>query len=85
MRLFLLNVTTEDERMLIDKAFAISAAEWYALSKWTKETNNLQGWQRSIIFSVAQLVARNRKPSYKQAVQVLKIYEEAIDKGFNKL
>ena len=80
-----LNVTTEDEKMLIDKAFAISAAEWYALSKWAKETNNFQGWQRSIIFSVAQLVARNRKPSYKQAVQVLKIYEEAIDKGFNKL
>ena len=80
-----LNVTTEDERALIDKAFAISAAEWYALSKWAKETDNFQGWQRSIIFSVAQLVARNRKPSYKQAVQALKIYEEAIDKGFNKL
>ena len=80
-----LNVTTEDERALIDKAFAISAAEWYALSKWAKETDNFQGWQRSIIFSVAQLVARNRKPSYKQSVQALKIYEEATDKGFNKL
>ena len=80
-----LNVTTEDERVLIDKAFAISAAEWYALSKWAKETDNFQGWQRSIIFSVAQLVARNRKPSYKQSVQALKIYEEATDKGFNKL
>ena len=80
-----LNVTTEDERALIDKAFAISAAEWYALSRWAKETDNFQGWQRSIIFSVAQLVARNRKPSYKQSVQALKIYEEATDKGFNKL
>ena len=80
-----LNVTTEDERALIDKAFAISAAEWYALSKWAKDTDNFQGWQRSIIFSVAQLVARNRKPSYKQSVQALKIYEEATDKGFNKL
>ena len=80
-----LNVTTEDERALIDKAFAIAAAEWYALSKWAKETDNFQGWQRSIIFSVAQLVARNRKPSYKQSVQALKIYEEATDKGFNKL
>lgn len=80
-----LNVTTEDERALIDKAFAISAAEWYALSKWAKETDNFQGWQRSIIFSVAQLVARNRKPSYRQSVQALKVYEEAIDKGFSKL
>ena len=80
-----LNVTTEEERVLIDKAAAISAAEWYALSKWAKETDNFQGWQRSIVFSVAQLIARNRKPSYKQAVQALKVYEEAVQKGFNKL
>lgn len=80
-----LNVTTEDEQALIDKAFAISAAEWFALSRWAKETDNFQGWQRSILFSVGQLVARGHKPSYKQSVQVLKIYEEAVQKGFNKL
>ncbi len=80
-----LNVATEDEVEMIEKAFAISAAEWFALSKWAKETNNFQGWQRSILFSVGQLAARNRKPSYKQSVQALKIYEEAIQKGFNKL
>ena len=79
------NVVTEEEKALIEKAVAISAAEWYALSKWAKDTNNFQGWQRSILFSVAQLIARNHKPSYKQAVQALKIYEEAIDKGFYKL
>lgn len=80
-----LNITTEEERTLIDKASAIAAAEWYALSKWAKETDNFQGWQRSIVFSVAQLIARNHKPSYKQAVQALKVYEEAVQKGFNKL
>ena len=80
-----LNITTEEERALIDKASAIAAAEWYALSKWAKETDNFQGWQRSIVFSVAQLIARNHKPSYKQAVQALKVYEEAVQKGFNKL
>ena len=79
------NVVTEEEKALIEKAVGISAAEWYALSKWAKDTNNFQGWQRSILFSVAQLIARNHKPSYKQAVQALKIYEEAIDKGFYKL
>lgn len=80
-----LNIATEDEVETIEKAFAISAAEWFALSKWAKETNNFQGWQRSILFSVGQLAARNRKPSYKQSVQALKIYEEAVQKGFNKL
>ncbi len=80
-----LNVTTDDELEIIEKAFAISAAEWFSLSKWAKDTNNFQGWQRSIMFSVGQLVARGRKPSYKQAVQALKTYEEAIQKGFNNI
>ena len=80
-----LNIATEEERAIIDKAAVISAAEWYALSKWAKETNNFQGWQRSLVFSVAQLIARNRKPSYKQAVQALKVYDEAVQKGFNKV
>lgn len=80
-----LNIATEDEVEIVEKAFAIPAAEWFAISKWAKDTNNFQGWQRSIMFSVGQLVARKRKPSYKQAVQALKTYEEAIQKGFNKL
>lgn len=80
-----LNVTTEDELAVIDKAFTIPASEWFALSRWAKETDNFQGWQRSLLFSVGQLVARRRKPSYKQAVQALKVYDEAVQKGFNKL
>lgn len=80
-----LNVTTEEELGVIDQVFSISASEWFALSKWAKETDNFQGWQRSILFSVGQLIARGRKPSYKQAVQASKIYKEAINKGFNKL
>lgn len=80
-----LNVTTEKELAVINQVFAIPASEWFALSKWAKETDNFQGWQRSILFSVGQLVARGRKPSYKQAVQASKIYKEATNKGFNKL
>lgn len=80
-----LNVTTEEELAVIDQVLAIPASEWFALSKWAKETDNFQGWQRSILFSVGQLVARGRKPSYKQAVQASKIYKEATNKGFNKL
>lgn len=80
-----LNVATEKELEYINKASEISAGEWFALSKWAKETDNFQGWQRSILFSVGQLTARGRKPSYKQAVQALKIYDEAKSKGFNKV
>lgn len=77
-----LNIATEEEACVVKAAGEISAATWYALSKWAKETDNFQGWQRSIVFSVGQIVARGKQPSYKQAVQALKVYDEATNKGF---
>ena len=76
------NVTSEDEKELIQRACSIAASTWYALSKWAKKTDNFQGWQRSIVFSVGQLIARGKKPSYKQSRQALIVYDEAINKGF---
>lgn len=76
------NVASESEQKLIERAASIEAKTWYALSRWAKETNNFQNWQRSIVFSVGQAIARGRKPSYKQSVQALKVYDEAIKKGF---
>lgn len=76
------NSVTEEEEKTIDRAADIPASTWYALSKWAKETNNFQGWQRSIVFSVGQLIARGKKPSLKQSVQALKVYDEATLKGF---
>lgn len=76
------NSVTEEEGKTIDRAADIPASTWYALSKWAKETNNFQGWQRSIVFSVGQLIARGKKPSLKQSVQALKVYDEAVLKGF---
>ena len=76
------NVVTDEEKAVIDQVIAISPKTWYALSKWAKETNNFQGWQRSLLFQVGQIVARKKVPSYKQAVQAMKAYEEAVKKGF---
>ena len=76
------NVPSEVQTELIEEVSALGASTWYALSKWSKETNNFQGWQRSIIFSVAQVIARGKKPSYKQSIQAMKVYEEASAKGF---
>lgn len=76
------NMPSSAQIELIEKASSLSALTWFALSKWSKETNNFQGWQRSIIFSVGQVIARGKKPSYKQSVQAMKVYEEAIAKGF---
>lgn len=76
------NAVTEDEEKIIERAAGVQASTWYALSKWAKETNNFQGWQRSIVFSVGQLIAREKKPSLKQSIQALKVYDEAVMKGF---
>lgn len=78
-----MNTATKEETEVIEKVMKISAKTWYALSKWAKETNNYQGWQRSLVFSVGQLIARGKTPSYKQSVQAFKVYEDAINKGFN--
>ena len=77
------NVVTEEEAAVINRVSSMDATTWYALSKWAKETNNFQGWQRSIAFSVGQALARGKKPSYKQSVQAIKMYDEAKAKGFN--
>jgi len=74
---------TEDQMATIDEAFAVSAKTWLALSKWAKETQNFQPWQRSLVFSVGTLVGREKKPSIKQSVQALKVYKEALKKGFS--
>lgn len=74
---------TDEEKALIEEAFAIPAVVWFALSRWAKETNNLAPWQRGIVFSVGTIVGRGNKPSFKQANQALKAYREAVKKGFN--
>lgn len=76
------NSVSEEEEKIIDRASNVPASTWYALSRWAKETNNFQGWQRSIVFSVGQLIARGKKPSLKQSVQALKVFDEAESKGF---
>ena len=77
-----LNAVTEDEAAVISEVASIKATTWFALSKWAKETNNFQGWQRSIVFSVGQAIARGKKPSYKQSIQAITVYREAKRIGF---
>jgi len=73
---------TTEEQALIDKAAAIPAETWFALSRWAKETKNFLPWQRSLLFSVGSLVGRGQKPSIKQATQAMKAYKAAFEKGF---
>lgn len=77
-----INSLTAEEKSLIEEVSAISAQTWFALSRWAKETQNFQPWQRSILFSVGTIIGRGQKPSIKQAVQAMKAYRAAREKGF---
>jgi hypothetical protein len=55
---------------------------WFALAHWAAETDNLQGWERRLAFSIGRLLASHRHPSPKQAHQGARILGEASDAGF---
>jgi hypothetical protein len=67
---------------VIAQVSKVSAETWFQLSRWAKETSNLQPWQRSLAFSLGRLGANNQKPSRKQANHGLKILQEAERLGF---
>ncbi len=77
-----INTITEEEQQQIDEVTNIPAGTWFALSRWAKETHNFEPWQRSLLFSVGSLVGRGQRPSVKQSKQSIRMYKEAIDKGF---
>lgn len=60
-----------------------SAEAWLALSSWAKTTDNLQGWQRGIAFSVGKLMNNGSTPSCKQAQRALEAMEQAKQLGFD--
>jgi hypothetical protein len=72
----------EEERKLIAQVAAMPAETWFELSHWAKQTGNLQGWQRAIAFSLGKRAGQGREPSRKQAVQAIRILEEARRLGF---
>ena len=71
-----------DEEDLIKKMLNVTADDWKKISKWAKETNNLESWQRGIAFSIGQTISRNAKPTIKQAIQGEKILKEVKRLGF---
>lgn len=73
---------SEEEMKVINSVGGVSSEVWFRLSRWAKETGNLQAWQRALAFSLGRIAARNKPPSPKQAHQGLKILAEAKRRGF---
>lgn len=74
----------EHEQQLITSVTEVSADIWFQISKWSKETNNLQPWQRSLAFSIGRLVSTSGNVSIKQAKHGAVILEEVQRLGFKE-
>ena len=61
---------------------SVPCDNWFGISAWAKDTNQLQSWQRSISFSLGKLAGRGKEPSRKQARQGRLLYDEAIRLGW---
>lgn len=71
---------TESEQ--IARVAATPAQTWFDLAAWAKDTQTLQGWQRSLAFSLGRLAGAGKPPSRKQAMHGEKIILEARSLGF---
>ena len=72
-----------NDRENIAAAAEYSAEAWLGLSSWAKTTDNLQGWQRGIVFTVGRMMKQGREPSHKQAHQALEAMKQAKSLGFD--
>jgi hypothetical protein len=75
---------SDGERATITTAAAIPAEDWFGISSWAKQTDNLRPWQRQIAFSLGKLANQGREPSIKQAVQGMRLLDEAARLGFKR-
>lgn len=74
-------VTDPEVLRAIARVSEVSGETWFTISRWAKETDNLLPWQRGLAFSLGRMAGR-KPPSAKQAVQAIKILEEAERRGF---
>lgn len=73
---------SEEEAAAIVRVSGITSDSWFALSKWARETANLQPWQRSLAYSIGRVLARGAEPSSRQAAQGVVILDQALAVGF---
>lgn len=73
---------TAEETELIVEASSVEAETWFGVSKWAKETNSLQPWQRGLAYSLGKLARADRPPSVKQARQGKILLEDAKRLGY---
>ena len=73
---------TRQEMELIEQVGMVPADVWFQVSRWAKETNNLQPWERRLAYSIGKVVARSGQVSRKQANHGVALLSAAEKLGF---
>jgi|GEM_PF-2925034 len=73
---------TENKNTEAKNGKVTAGNQWLALSKWAKENNKLEGWERKFVFIVGKTVNKNGEMSEKQAPIAEKILAKAKEEGF---
>lgn len=60
----------------------VSSAEWFAISKWGKDTDLIQPRYRSMAYSTGLNISRGKKLTASQIAFAKKVLKDAYEKGF---
>ncbi len=75
--------TTGGSSPPLEKVLSLFDADsWFALSRWGKETGELNGWERKFAYSMGVAFARDRPLSEKQQRVAERLVTKALDLGF---
>lgn len=72
----------DKNKQLIDKIKNVDSQIWFDIVAWSKETNNLLPWQRSLAFSLGKIARQGIAPTIKQAVHAEKILDDLDKIGY---
>jgi hypothetical protein len=75
---------SKQESNLIDEASKVKGEVWFSISKWAKENNRLNPFDRKLAFNLGVLANRKIRLTPKQAKNALRILNKAKDDGFVK-
>ncbi len=76
------NGDNSNQSEIIENIKKIDSQLWFDIAAWSKETNNLLPWQRSLAFSLGKIARQGIPPSLKQAIQAEIILSRLVEIGY---
>lgn len=77
------NVTTDQQVEIAEGASIWHKNIWFSLSKWGKETNKLNPWERNFCYNVGVYISRSLSLSKSQEIAAKSILAKVLRQGFS--